>query len=266
MTSNCFREQGGVYPRARTTGQERRGRAMTRRADRDAGLRRPGRRRRVGEPSPHDHRGRRRELRGALRRLQPDPRRSRAGPPRPLSQADRARPARAGRRLRDSTSHAPRVDTMAFLSILEWKFLLPIAFGDTLRVITRVHALEPRSRGRRGVVTWHRRVINQSGQTWSRRGGPRPSSGNRCRPYGPPGGDEPNPGLRLSGIHGIVRRRGQRAKGKGSKNEESRTIRTIREISRPTSRAPLSFFLGFLRFLTGAGFPERSDSPRIAPD
>jgi acyl dehydratase len=61
--------------------------------------------------------------------------------------------------------NAPKVDTLAFLSILEWKFLQPIAFGDTVRVVTRVVALEPRSRGRRGVVTWHRRLLNQNGQT-----------------------------------------------------------------------------------------------------
>jgi acyl dehydratase len=62
-------------------------------------------------------------------------------------------------------SAAPRVDTMAFLAILDWKFLHPIVFGDTIQVITRVVALEPRSRGRRGVVTWHRRLINQHGKT-----------------------------------------------------------------------------------------------------
>jgi 3-hydroxybutyryl-CoA dehydratase len=62
------------------------------------------------------------------------------------------------------SSHAPRVDTMAFLAILEWKFLQPIAFGDTIRVLSRVAALEPRSRGRRGVVTWHRRLLNQNDQ------------------------------------------------------------------------------------------------------
>lgn len=60
-------------------------------------------------------------------------------------------------------SVAPRVDTLAFLAILEWKFVHPIAFGDTIRVISTVSALQPRSRGRRGVVTWHRRVINQQG-------------------------------------------------------------------------------------------------------
>jgi acyl dehydratase len=54
---------------------------------------------------------------------------------------------------------------MAFLQIKEWKFLHPIQFGDTIRVITRVQALEARSRGRRGVVTWHRRLVDQKGKT-----------------------------------------------------------------------------------------------------
>jgi 3-hydroxybutyryl-CoA dehydratase len=63
------------------------------------------------------------------------------------------------------TSNAPKVDTLAFLAILDWKFLQPIGFGDTVQVITRVAALEPRARGRRGVVTWHRRLINQDGET-----------------------------------------------------------------------------------------------------
>lgn len=61
------------------------------------------------------------------------------------------------------TSNAPRVDTMAFLAILEWKFVRPIALGDTIHVVTRVVALESRSRGRRGVVTWSRQVIDQAG-------------------------------------------------------------------------------------------------------
>jgi 3-hydroxybutyryl-CoA dehydratase len=60
---------------------------------------------------------------------------------------------------------SPRVDTLAFLAITEWKFLQPIFFGDTLRVLTRVDALEPKSRGRRGIVTWRRRIVNQHGAT-----------------------------------------------------------------------------------------------------
>jgi acyl dehydratase len=62
------------------------------------------------------------------------------------------------------TSSSPRVETLAFLAIKEWKFLHPIAFGDTIRVISRIDALEPRSRGRRGLVTWHRRLVNQDGK------------------------------------------------------------------------------------------------------
>jgi acyl dehydratase len=62
-------------------------------------------------------------------------------------------------------SHSPHVATLAFLQIKEWKFLLPIYFGDTIQVITRVHALESRARGRRGLVTWHRRLVNQEGKT-----------------------------------------------------------------------------------------------------
>ena len=72
--------------------------------------------------------------------------------------------------------------TLAFLAILEWKFLQPIAFGDTIRVITRVEALEPRSRGRRGVVTWHRRLVNQRGQDAPGRADPdaRRGDGQQC--------------------------------------------------------------------------------------
>ncbi|MDB5352242.1 MAG: acyl dehydratase [Planctomycetota bacterium] len=62
-------------------------------------------------------------------------------------------------------SHAPRVETLAFLGIQEWKFLEPIHFGDTIHVVARIVSLEPRARGRRGVVTWHRRLVNQHGKT-----------------------------------------------------------------------------------------------------
>jgi acyl dehydratase len=62
-------------------------------------------------------------------------------------------------------SQSPRVATLAFLQIRDWKFSRPIYFGDTVQVISRVHGLESRSRGRRGVVIWHRRLVNQEGQT-----------------------------------------------------------------------------------------------------
>jgi acyl dehydratase len=86
------------------------------------------------------------------------------------------------------TSHAPKVDTLAFLAILEWKFLKPIAFGDTLRVITRVQALEPRARGRRGIVTWHKRIVNQADATLQE-GTTQTLVRNRV-PGAPAGGDE----------------------------------------------------------------------------
>ena len=62
-------------------------------------------------------------------------------------------------------SHSPRVDTIAFLSIEDWKFLQPIAFGDTVRVYTRVEAIQPRARGRRALITWRRQLVNQDGVT-----------------------------------------------------------------------------------------------------
>lgn len=63
------------------------------------------------------------------------------------------------------TSHAPRVATLAFLGIRDWQFLQPIAFGDTIRVVSDIVALEPKARGRRGIVTWRRRIVNQRGET-----------------------------------------------------------------------------------------------------
>ena len=61
-------------------------------------------------------------------------------------------------------SQAPRLDTIAFLAILEWKFHHPILFGDTIHGVSRVEALEPSGNGRRGVVTWYRRIFNQEGR------------------------------------------------------------------------------------------------------
>jgi acyl dehydratase len=60
-------------------------------------------------------------------------------------------------------SHAPRVDTLAFLSILDWRFHRPIVFGDTIHVVSTILALKPSAGGRRGVVTWLRRILNQDG-------------------------------------------------------------------------------------------------------
>jgi acyl dehydratase len=58
-------------------------------------------------------------------------------------------------------SQAPHLETLAFLAILDWRFHHPIHLGDTIRGVSRVDALEPTGNGRRGVVTWHRRIYNQ---------------------------------------------------------------------------------------------------------
>jgi 3-hydroxybutyryl-CoA dehydratase len=60
-------------------------------------------------------------------------------------------------------SQAPRVDTLAFLAIIEWKFHRPIVFGDTIHAMSVVESLERQANGRRGIVTWHRKILNQDG-------------------------------------------------------------------------------------------------------
>ena len=57
-----------------------------------------------------------------------------------------------------------RVDTLAFLGMQEWNFVRPIYFGDTIYSTATVLALESQARGRRGLVTWGRKVFNQAGE------------------------------------------------------------------------------------------------------
>ncbi len=58
----------------------------------------------------------------------------------------------------------PRVSTSAFVAIRNWRFVAPIHAGDTVYAVTSVDGL--RNHGRRnGLVTWQRRLCNQSGQT-----------------------------------------------------------------------------------------------------
>ncbi len=59
---------------------------------------------------------------------------------------------------------SPPMRTQAFLAIKEWHFREPIFIGDTIRTRTKVLGKEVRSRGRRGVITWQRQLINQEGQ------------------------------------------------------------------------------------------------------
>ena len=60
--------------------------------------------------------------------------------------------------------NSPPMRTLAFLSIREWHFRAPIFIGDTLRLRTRVLEKEIRARGRRGVITWERQLVNQGGK------------------------------------------------------------------------------------------------------
>ena len=58
----------------------------------------------------------------------------------------------------------PPMRTLAFIAIKEWKFLEPVFVGDTIHVHARLLEKEERSRGRRGVITWQRQIINQHGK------------------------------------------------------------------------------------------------------
>jgi acyl dehydratase len=55
----------------------------------------------------------------------------------------------------------PPMRTLAFMAIKEWKFLEPVFIGDTIRARAKVIGKEERSRGRRGVITWNRQIVNQ---------------------------------------------------------------------------------------------------------
>jgi acyl dehydratase len=51
--------------------------------------------------------------------------------------------------------------TLAALYLRDWQFKEPVFVGDTLRVISKVLDKEVRARGRRGVITWQRQILNQ---------------------------------------------------------------------------------------------------------
>jgi acyl dehydratase len=59
---------------------------------------------------------------------------------------------------------APPMRTLAVMEIQEWHFRGPVFIGDTIRVRGSILAKEPRSRGRRGVITWQRQILNQEGK------------------------------------------------------------------------------------------------------
>jgi 3-hydroxybutyryl-CoA dehydratase len=54
----------------------------------------------------------------------------------------------------------PPMRTLAFLAIREWKFNEPVFIGDTIRMKTKVLEKEERARGKRGLVTWLRQIVN----------------------------------------------------------------------------------------------------------
>jgi len=60
--------------------------------------------------------------------------------------------------------HAPPMRTIAFLTLKEWHFDQPVFIGDTVRMRTKILAKTDRARGRFGVVTWRRQLINQDGK------------------------------------------------------------------------------------------------------
>jgi 3-hydroxybutyryl-CoA dehydratase len=60
--------------------------------------------------------------------------------------------------------NSPPMRTLALLSIRNWEFKGPVFIGDTIRVRTKVLGKESRARGRRGVITWGREIVNQEGK------------------------------------------------------------------------------------------------------
>jgi 3-hydroxybutyryl-CoA dehydratase len=60
--------------------------------------------------------------------------------------------------------YAPPMRTLAFLEIRSWHFKEPVFAGDTLHSRTTVLEKQAKSRGRRGVVTWQRQIVNQEGK------------------------------------------------------------------------------------------------------
>jgi 3-hydroxybutyryl-CoA dehydratase len=60
--------------------------------------------------------------------------------------------------------YSPPMRTLAILNVKDWQFKAPIFAGDTIRVRCSILDKEARSRGRRGLVTWARRILNQEGK------------------------------------------------------------------------------------------------------
>ncbi|MFN4260837.1 MAG: MaoC family dehydratase [Gemmataceae bacterium] len=57
--------------------------------------------------------------------------------------------------------NSPPMRTLAFLAFKEWQFKEPAYIGDTVYVRSKVIDKQVRGRGRRGAITWQRRLFNQ---------------------------------------------------------------------------------------------------------
>jgi 3-hydroxybutyryl-CoA dehydratase len=57
--------------------------------------------------------------------------------------------------------YSPPMRTLAVTCIRDWHFRGPVFVGDTIRLRSKVLAIEARARGRRGVITWERQILNQ---------------------------------------------------------------------------------------------------------
>ena len=60
--------------------------------------------------------------------------------------------------------HVPLMRTLAVIQIKDWHFKEPVFFGDTIKVHCKVLEKQVKSRGRRGVISWERKIINQHGK------------------------------------------------------------------------------------------------------
>jgi acyl dehydratase len=60
--------------------------------------------------------------------------------------------------------NSPMMRTQAVVEIREWHFRGPVFIGDTIHVQSTVIGKEVRARGRRGTITWHRKILNQDGK------------------------------------------------------------------------------------------------------
>jgi 3-hydroxybutyryl-CoA dehydratase len=60
-------------------------------------------------------------------------------------------------------SQSPRVETVAFLALHNWRFVKPVYFGDRIHVVTEI--VDTQANGRkRGRVIWKRSLVNQRGE------------------------------------------------------------------------------------------------------